>query len=255
MKKSIDNLAFKVPDSMDKSHQVQAWFSLKNSDKEAPAGIIKGLNVGFNTPEVKKVVTENRMRLGRALNLDSQQIAYAGQVHSNNVQTVSRGGTYPRTDALVTHVSGLTLAIQVADCAAVLLWDDLNNIIAAAHAGWKGAVGHIVPLTIKRMISLGAEPQQIKAYVSPCISFKNFEVGTSVAKLFPGKFVDYENFNKPHINIKGFITSQMEDSGVLRANIEVDEDCTIEKEELYYSYRREGKMSGRMAGLIRMVSR
>ncbi len=255
MKKSIDNLAFKVPDSVENSHQVQAWFSLKNSDKEAPAGIIKGLNVGFNTPETKKVVTENRARLSKALNLDSQNIAYARQIHSNNVQTVFRGGTYPQTDALVTHISDLTLAIQVADCAAVLLWDDLNNVIAAAHAGWKGAVGQIVPLTIKRMISLGAEPLQIKAYVSPCISSQNFEVGTSVAKLFPDKFVDYERYNKPHINLKGLIASQMEESGVLRANIEIDEDCTIEKDEHYYSYRREGKMSGRMMGLIRMASK
>lgn len=252
MKKSIHNLTFKVPDSLDASEQVHAWFTLKNSDFDSEERAIRGLNLGYNTQEQEEVVEANRNKLIKILQLDPAWIAYAEQVHSNKVQIVSQGGIYPETDALVTQIPGLSLSIQVADCAAVLLWDDTNKVIGAAHAGWRGAAGDIIPRTIRRMISSGTREQLIKAYVSPCISMPNFEVGMEVAEQFPDRFVDYDSYEKPHIDLKRFIKYQLTKEGLLARNIEIDEDCTVDKEELYYSYRREGQMSGRMMGLIHM---
>lgn len=252
MKKSIHNLTFKVPDLIGASEQVQAWFTLKNNDIESGDKSISGLNLGFNTQENEKNVEANRNKLINVLELDPAWIAYAEQVHSNKVQIISQGGTYPETDALVTQIPGLALAIQVADCAAVLLWDDKNDVIGAAHAGWRGAAGDIIPRTIRKMISSGARKKLIKAYVSPCISMPNFEVGMEVAEQFPDRFVDYDSYEKPHIDLKKFIKYQIIKEGLLARNIEIDEDCTFDKEELYYSYRREGQLSGRMMALIQM---
>lgn len=241
------------PKSLDENEKVKAWFSLKNEQYNSEGSSIPGLNLGFNTSEKKEGVTQNRSALLSTLNIDKEWIAYAGQVHSNRIQVVSQGGTFPSTDGLVTKVPGLTLAIQVADCAAVLLWDSSAKIIAALHAGWRGAAGNIVPKGIEVMTAQGADPENMHAFVSPCLSVENFEVGQEVAEQFPDEQVDYQNFEKPHVNLKSFIKQQMLAQGVLKENIEVHPECTVNQDEKYYSYRREGKQSGRMMALIQIT--
>lgn len=231
---------------------IQAWFTLKNKGYGKADHSISGLNIGFNTSEKKELVAKNRLALLSSLQIDPDWVAYADQVHSNRVQVVTQGGTYPSTDGLITQVPGLTLGIQVADCAAVLLWDSANKVIAALHAGWRGAAGDIVPKGIEKMIEQGAHLQQIKAFVSPCISLKNFEIGQEVADQFPDEFVDYENFEKPHLDLKGFLRLQLIQAGIPESRVEIREECTIDNDENFYSYRREREQSGRMLALIQI---
>ncbi len=242
------------PDILHQDEGINAWFTLKNADF-GNGHLISGLNLGFNTPEKKEVVARNRLKLLSHLNVDDEWVAYAEQVHSTRIQTVTQGGTYPDTDGLITQIPGLTLGIQVADCAAVLLWDTdtENNIIGALHAGWRGAAGNIVPQGIRKMINLGANPSTMKAFVSPCISLKNFEVGQEVAEQFPDEFVDYKSYAKPHVDLKGFLRHQLQEGGLLSEHIEISDGCTIEEADRFYSYRREGQQSGRMMALIQIA--
>ncbi|HEX6981453.1 MAG TPA: peptidoglycan editing factor PgeF [Balneolaceae bacterium] len=239
------------PNSLDENDGIQACFSLKNELYNAQSPV-PGLNLGFNTPEKKERIAQNRSALLSSLNIDKAWIAYADQVHSNRIKVVSQGGTYPSTDGLITRIPGLTLAIQVADCAAVLLWDSSAQIIAALHAGWRGVAGDIVPKGIEMMIEQGATPENLHAFVSPCLSFENFEVGEEVAEQFPDEQVDYENFAKPHLNLKGFIKQQLSENKIAGENIEVHPACTVGEVKNYYSYRREGNRSGRMMALIQI---
>ena len=238
------------PQALPKSGEIRAWFTLKNEKYGRLNRSIPGLNLGFQTPEDKEQVAQNRLALLSSLNLDQDRVAYGDQVHSNRIRTISEPGTYPSTDGLITQIRGLTLGIQVADCAAVLLWDTNHRIIAALHAGWRGAVGEIVMAGVKQMSDLGADPGQIRAFVSPCLSVRNFEVGTEVADQFPAEFVDYEHYEKPHVNLKGFLKHQLLQVGLKDLHIEIHPGCTIEDEHNYYSFRREGQQSGRMMGLI-----
>jgi YfiH family protein len=183
--------------------------------------------------------------------LDVHQVAYAIQVHKTKIEVVTNAGTYPDTDAFVTAKKDMALAIQVADCAAVLFGDPKNRVIAAAHAGWRGAAGNIIPKTLDKMLSLGAEPKNIKAFISPCISLKNFEVGEEVASEFPDQFVDRDRFEKPHIALKEFIRYQLLEHGMMESKIELDTHCTIDDEK-FYSYRRQKGKSGRMMGIIKL---
>jgi YfiH family protein len=241
-----------VPQILEQDKDIQAWFTLKNQEFRRPGQAIAGLNLAFNTSEKKEQVAKNRLALLNSLNIDSDWVAYADQVHSNRVQFVTGGGTYPSTDGLVTKVPGLTLAIQVADCAAVLLWDAKNNVIAALHAGWRGAAGDIIPGGIQKMKEQGADPVQTKAFVSPCISQKNFEVGMEVAEQFSDQFVNYTDFEKPHVDLKNFIRHQLLEEGIADNQIEIREECTVSETENFYSYRREGSKSGRMLALIQI---
>ena len=230
---------------------ISSWFSLRNHDSVRPNTNIPGLNLGMNTEEVEEIILQNRKLLLDEIGLDVHQVAYAIQVHKTKIEVVTNAGTYPDTDAFVTTKKDMALAIQVADCAAVLFGDPKNRVIAAAHAGWRGAAGNIIPKTLDKMLSLGAEPKNIKAFISPCISLKNFEVGEEVASEFPDQFVDRDRFEKPHIALKEFIRYQLLEHGMMESKIELDTHCTIDDEK-FYSYRRQKGKSGRMMGIIKL---
>ncbi|MBD3615795.1 MAG: peptidoglycan editing factor PgeF [Gracilimonas sp.] len=233
------------------NEEISCWFTLRNHDSVQQNKFIPGLNLGLNTDESASVVLENRKHLLEETGISENQIAYAVQIHETAVRYVDSGGIYTDTDGFVTDKKDLALAIQVADCAAVLCGDSKNKVIGVAHAGWRGAAGNIVPKTIQQMIALGAEANHIHVFISPCISLKNFEVGEEVAAEFPEEFVDRTNYSKPHVDLRAFIKKQLEYEGIKPKNIEIDDRCTIEVEE-FYSYRRQKEKSGRMMGIIKL---
>ena len=238
------------PDIFKEDDGIKAWFTCKNADLYTKNQQIEGLNLGYNTAEEAEVVFRHRKELANLLNINLQEVAFAEQVHGSGVQVVSKGGTYNGVDALISRTEGITLAIQVADCAAVLMADPGNRVIAAVHAGWRGAADDIIPKTVDEMISLGMKPADIKAFISPCISQENFEVGEEVAERFPQQFVDYSTYKKPHVNLKGFLEDQLSKLGLKKSHIEVHQGCTVENANRFYSYRREQQASGRMLGVI-----
>ncbi len=252
MKPSKNNPELLRPDLLNEDAGVSAWFTYKNAEVYSDDQKIAGLNLGYNTSENAEVVTRHRRELLKALNIDPEDVAFAEQIHGSKVQAVSEGGTYGGVDALVSRTEGITLAIQVADCAAVLMADPHNGVIAAVHAGWRGAAGDIVPKTVESMAALGAATSRMKAFISPCISKQHFEVGEEVAQKFPPAFVDYVTYKKPHIDLKGFLLQQLSDLGLKRSHIEASKGCTVDDADKFYSYRREQQASGRMLGLIRI---
>lgn len=231
--------------------RIFSWFSLKNPDLPVTDHAISGLNIGLNTDEGQTALMENLHSLSKAINTGMKDIALAEQVHSDQVRKVDSGGIYPDTDAFVCNKAGVAIAIQVADCGAVLLGDSVNQVIGAAHAGWRGAVARIVPKTIDQMIALGADKKHIRAFVGPCLGLHNFEVGEEVAGQFPDHLVD-NHYDKPHVDLKGLIEEQILQSGIKETNLTIDDRCTIDHESLFYSYRREKEHSGRMAAIIKL---
>ena len=230
---------------------VESYFTLKNNVLEN--GVVKGLNLGFNTIDEEAIVSANRSLLLRTLNLDIEQFATAQQIHSNEVIYVEKGGMYENVDGLVTNKDNIALAIQVADCGAVLIADTTNKVIGAAHAGWRGARSGVIENTIELMKKYGGEPDNMNVFISPCISLRNFEVGKEVATQFPDEVVDYEHFTKPHIDLVQYIRTKVEELGVSSERIEVNGRCTVEESNSFYSYRREKEKSGRMMGIIKLT--
>ncbi len=232
---------------------VEGWFSLRNVPNVNADGGIPGLNCGFNTEAPDRETESNRGQLFNELGLDGERVAFVRQVHGSTVLEVSGGGRFGEADAMVTETIGLTLAIQVADCAAVLLADPESDVIGAVHAGWRGALDGVLPNTVQKMMRLAsARPDRMIAYISPSICQKHFEVGEEVASRFPEPYVDRERFSKPHVDLKGYLHRQLINEGIPENQVEVAPDCTMENEELYYSYRRDGKKAGRMLSLIRL---
>ena len=237
------------PTSLNNS-RILSWFSYKNPEYALAGSSIAGMNVGFNSSDTQEIILENLDNLVSHLGIDRKQLALAHQVHGTNVEVITSGGVFEETDGFVSNTPGVSLGIQVADCGAVLLGDFDNRVIGACHAGWRGAVGEIVPKTIHKMTELGANPTSIAAFVSPCIAVHNFEVGEEVAAQFPGELVHRSGYPKPHVDLSGLIRNQLIELGIAEENIESDGRCTIDHEQLFYSYRREKESSGRMIGII-----
>ena len=244
-------LEFIRPESLNTA-RILSWFSYKNSEYKYPESEIPGLNVGFNSKENQESILGNVHALCDELGIQRSKLALAHQVHGADVQVVEKGGVYESTDGFVTKTPGIGLGIQVADCGAVLLGDFEHQIIGACHAGWRGAVGGIVPHTLDKMMELGADPKTIHAFISPCLAMHNFEVGEEVAEQFPDHLVDRQNYPKPHVDLSGLLINQLLEQGISKDHIEADGRCTIDHADLFYSYRREKDKSGRMLAVIKL---
>ncbi|HKI45600.1 MAG TPA: peptidoglycan editing factor PgeF [Balneolales bacterium] len=180
------------------------------------------------------------------------RLAYAKQVHGGRVVTVNEPGFVGEADGLITTSADMTLAIQVADCGVLLLADRENGIIGALHSGWRGTADGIAGNAIVRMKELGSLPENIEVFIGPCISSQVYEVGEEVASRFDGRFVLRDGFAKPHLAIREALKQQLRDAGIPEINLEIDQRCTYLNPDLFHSYRRDGKKSGRMIGFIRM---
>ncbi|MDX1429288.1 MAG: peptidoglycan editing factor PgeF [Rhodothermales bacterium] len=227
---------------------VTAGFSTRHGG--VSGGRFRSLNLGLSTGDDDETVRSNRAKLFESAGLDPLKVAIAGQVHGSKVRIVDAPGLYPGIDALVTQSPGLVLAITAADCAVVLLADVDAGIVAAAHAGWRGTVGAIVPETVRQMRRAGAALHGLRAYISPCISLERFEVGEEVADEFANEFVvRHEEWPRPHVNLRSAIAAQLASEGVSPDRIEISTECTYDHAD-YYSYRADAGDTGRMMGFI-----
>ncbi|HEX3556020.1 MAG TPA: peptidoglycan editing factor PgeF [Thermoanaerobaculia bacterium] len=168
-------------------------------------------------------------------------LAWAKQVHSA-VALPARPGVCGEGDALFTGEPGLALSVVTADCVPVLIAGPEG--IAAAHAGWRGIVGGVIPATLEKMTG---DPGERTAWIGPAIGSCCYEVGEDVAEQVvaasapevarPGPS------GRPHLDLQAAARLQLEGAGVGR--VFVVSHCTRCERERLWSYRREGKAAGR----------
>jgi hypothetical protein len=134
-------------------------------------GIYDSLNVGQGSADAAEAVLENRRRAAARFDLPEGALNTCYQVHSAIAVEAREAwnGVRPEADGVVTARQGIACGALAADCAPILLADPAAGVVAAAHAGWKGALGGIAEATIARMTELGARPSQIIAVIGPCI--------------------------------------------------------------------------------------
>jgi len=231
----------------------------------ASTGAFASLNMGLSTGDAPDAVRENRRRAARILGFSESDMAIPGQIHGAEVLHVAEPGLHAGYDGVVTDTPGILLAISAADCAAVLVADPDARVVGACHAGWRGAVGGIVQATVDAMKRLGADPHRLLTWVSPCISVEQFEVGEEVAQRFAGltsgggagsapdpadRVVRRPGWQRPHVDLAGFIGDRLREAGVPGAGIQVSDRCTVGESETFFSHRASGGHTGRMMGLI-----
>jgi len=208
-------------------------------------GIYASLNCGPGSDDSPDAVAQNRARVTAALGANDLVTLY--QVHSANALVVDApwplNTPRPRADALVTATRGLAVGALSADCTPVLFADPDARIVAAAHSGWRGAVGGILEATIDAMVNLGASRSAIIAAVGPCINQNAYEVGLDFKAKIIGLNPEYSSFfsksamqNKPHFDLPGFAAAKLKNAGL--CHIESLALCTWTHREQFFSYRR-----------------
>ncbi|MEX2641539.1 MAG: peptidoglycan editing factor PgeF [Balneolales bacterium] len=212
----------------------------------------KAFSMAYSEMARDSTVDYNRTVWLDHIGLKGIPLALGNQVHGSEVRTVTDSTFQADTDGLVTKQKNLALGILVADCAAVLLADRKAGVIAAVHAGWRGAVEGILEKAIFKMLLAGADVRETEAFISPCISLSAFESGGEVARLFPVQFVDYSTYDKPHIDLKKFINHELVKAGLRQNRIETNPLCTVSEGDKLHSFRRDKERSGRMMAVIAM---
>ncbi len=210
-----------------------------------------GMNLSNHVGDEHSNVDENRRRYFDAIGVPAgAKTVYQNQVHSPHVHIVhGEEGIVKECDALITAESNVLLGVTVADCAPILLYEPQAQLIAAVHAGWRGTEQMIALAAIRKMMELGADPEQMFAFIGASASQERYEVGLDVATLFEEKhLVDLQN-GKFLLDVKRANLDQLLFAGIPREQIEVSPLCTISDERLH-SYRRDGTRSGRMLAVI-----
>ncbi|KAA3621700.1 MAG: peptidoglycan editing factor PgeF [Bacteroidetes bacterium] len=216
----------------------------------------KSLNLGLYTEDDKETIQKNRQSFFESLGIKPRQTAGSHQVHGDRIIYVSQPGQYEGYDALICNQKGIFLTVTVADCTPVLIYDSKNEAVAAIHAGWKGTVLEIVRKTLEQMSKqFGTNGEDCHAYIGTCIDECSFEVDADVADNFDLTFKRWDDhLKKFFIDLKAANKKQLLDFGIPDESIEVSPFSTFEHNERYFSYRKEKGQTGRMLGVIGMVS-
>ena len=206
-------------------------------------GVYASLNVGLGSGDDPGRVMQNRRRAAEAFDLPVTALSNCYQVHSADVVTIDAPITgAPRADGVITRAPGVLCAALAADCAPVLIADPQVRVVAAVHAGWRGALAGVVESAVEAMAALGATPSRMLAAVGPCIGPGSYEVGLE----FLDAFVTAETANarffaagvapeKRLFDLPAFVLARLAAAGVSQAEW-IGRD-TYAEPDLFFSNR------------------
>ena len=219
-------------------------------------GPYESLNCSLNSGDTPTALAENRARVAAAVGVAPERLLGLTQVHSAECVTVEepwQPGAGPRADAMATARPGLALGIITADCGPVLLADREGGVVAAVHAGWRGAAAGVLEATVQAMLRLGARREAIVASVGPCIGVASYEVGEDLrdtvlqagfaaTRFFqPGRRPGHLQFDLP-----GYCVARLLDCGIAAAEwIGCD---TLPDTARFFSHRRRTLAGGGVIG-------
>ena len=213
------------------------------------------LNAGLAVGDDTSSTLRNRAAIAECM--DGSELVFLKQTHETSVVVFDKNaGEAPSPknrppfsgDAMVSNVPGKTLAIQIADCQAVALFDPEKQVIANVHSGWRGSIRNISGKCVEVMKTrFGCRPADIIAGISPslgpcCSEFVHYRAE------IPESFWRYKN-NRDHFNFWAVTRDQLTDCGLPPQNIELSDLCTKCNDHLFFSYRQ-AKRTGRFVSVI-----
>lgn len=189
--------------------------------------------------------------------LGFEDAAFLEQVHGGDVLICERGGCAGFADGLVTATKGLALMGKSGDCPIVLIADRRGRAAGFAHASWRATVAGITPAVVRRMIELGCDPVDLVACICPSVGPECYEVGDEVvAAAVRGIGLHAEGFfqrgprGKSHFDLWQANTDAVIRAGLAPQSIHTAGVCTLCRNDLFPSHRREGDACGRFAAVI-----
>jgi YfiH family protein len=204
--------------------------------RNGPGETLGQRNCAYRTGDDTAQIDRNREACAVAVGTSLQHLVTVKQRHTPDVLVVDAPITWadaPIADAMVTRTPGLSLGILTADCVPVLFADSTGAVVAAAHAGWRGAFEGVLENTVQQMALLGAARGQIIAAVGPCIGKDSYEVGPEFWARFVARDADYERYfstqksnGHSHFDLATFAADRLKAAGVGQVVVSGHDTCT-----------------------------
>ena len=257
-------------------HGRMVWFAAEHLERRgirhgfttrsggASRGAFSSLNFSSREGDVPQRVLENWGRLETAATLPKAGWALLSQVHGAKVERVAAGGpschhrrNHAQADGLATSAKGVVLGVLTADCLPVILAVPGAGAVAVAHAGWRGTLAGVVQETVRELCTIsGAEPHEILAAIGPSIGRCCLQVGREVHEAFHEQWGAaqtrriLEKSDPWRLDLQTANLLQLREAGVRSSNVAIVQLCTCCRKDLFFSYRRDGRLSGRMLNFV-----
>ena len=251
--KRQDQITFLHSEALDRIPGVIHAFSTRRGERN-------DFSLGpANSPN--PMIQINRVRFTAAIGAPGWPIIKLKQVHSGTVVDIddtSAAGEAVEGDAAVTSLRGVMLGVQTADCVPILIVDDMGQAAAAIHAGWRGTAARITESSAGRLVrKFGVAAENLTAAIGPHIGVCCYEIGEDVVEALPdpASIERRPEWPKPHLNLAHANVQQLLKAGIPESQIEVSSLCTKCREDLFHSFRRDGKRMGHMLSVIGLEPR
>ena len=234
--------------------------------KVLKSSVLEDLNHFFTTresiiktkgPEFKQIVENNRNIFCEYFQIERDNFIYPSQTHTSNVEIAREGkNDYQDTDGLILTNKNQVIFLNFADCTPLIFYD--GNIAAISHAGWRGTAGMIGVKTVEKMVKeFGSDIKRIKCAIGPAISLCCYNVGEDVYRQLvstvknPDGLYEIRN-GEIFVDLKGINKRQLKELGLLEENIDVCPYCTVCKNDLFFSYRKENGTTNRHSAVVKL---
>ena len=219
---------------------------------------------GFND-DSKENIFENRRRFLTAFD-GNYELALALQVHGIDIRVVRTpsdvGDSDHHADAVISDLSNVLAGAKTADCVPVLIGDTRTKAFAAVHAGWRGTVQSIARVAIEKLGEIyGSRSEDLVCAIGPAAGCSSYEIGQDVIDQFAENFADGDKYFTPTrdghalIDLHSANRDQLIASGVRATEIYTAPLCTMERSDLFFSYRRENGDFGKTGRLLSVIGR
>jgi polyphenol oxidase len=225
---------------------------------------------GFNEDAAENIL-ENRRRF---LKLFDGQWTLGGcwQMHGTDVRVIRDAaeakpaedalGDTIYCDAVVSNTEMVLAGVKTADCVPILIGDPQTKSFAAVHAGWRGTYAGIVLYALERLTNeYHSKPVDCRVAIGPAAAACCYEVGSEVIEGFKERFPDAGDLFTPtreghaHIDLLKANRDQLLSAGVAAEHIHTAPLCTMSRTDLFFSYRREKQVHGKVGRLMAVIGR
>lgn len=248
--------------------QLLHGFSTREGGVSAPP--FDTMNLARSVGDDEGAVAENHRRFARAVGHTVEALVEVSQVHGARCVDADPfvdpiAARREEADALVCATASRAIGVRTADCVPILVGDPEARVVAAIHAGWRGAVGGVVPRAIEALVAKGASPSRLVAAIGPHIRLASFEVGDEVVRAIEeampgarerdaialaGPLFAREPGRRARASLATLVVAQLLEAGLARANVEDVGGDTCAEPARFHSHRRDGARSGRHLAVI-----
>lgn len=223
------------------------------------------LNLAGFDEDPAENIHENRRRFLSVFDGEFTLVT-AWQVHGNDVKTVASlddaANREERFDALVSDLPDVLVGVKTADCVPILVADPQTGAFASIHAGWRGTVRSIAVKAVERMqVEYGSDPKKLLCAIGPAATGTHYEIGQDVMDAFERNFSTSGKYFTPtregHALIDLHLANkdQLLNARVHGSNIYTAPFCTMERTDLFFSYRVEKKVYGKTGRLMSVIGK